>query len=86
MARTIEYVIRTKDENGNVISETEYSQECDIPTADEINIDSIEGFLNDFDKIESAVMSSRKNAEKKFIEAIIASEDKKKRENKTMQN
>ncbi len=77
MAKTIEYIIRTKDENGNVLNETEYSQECDFPTVDEINIDSIEGFLNDFDKIEKAVISSRRNAEKKFVEAIIASEEKK---------
>lgn len=79
MAKTIEHIIRTKDENGNVINEIEYSEECDIPSAEEVNIDSIEGLLQDVDKIEKAVISSRKNAEKKFVESIIASEEIKKK-------
>ncbi len=79
MTKTIEYIIRTRDENGNIINETDYSQECDIPNADEMNIDSIEGLLQDVDKIEKAVISSRKNAEKKFVESIIASEENKKK-------
>lgn len=73
--RTVEYTISVKDENGNIISETRYSKECDIPTKDEIDRHTYMGLLKDVDKIEKAVIGTRTEAEKEFVASILREDD-----------
>lgn len=73
--RTVEYTIAVKDENGNIISETRYSKECDIPTKDEIDRHTYMGLLKDVDKIEKAVIGTRTEAEKEFVASILREDD-----------
>ena len=76
--RTVEYTIAVKDENGNVISETKYSKECDIPTKDEIDRHTYLGLLNDVDKIEKALVGTRTEAEKAAMASFLKETDNKK--------
>ena len=78
--RTVEYTIAVKDENGNVISETKYSKECDIPTKDEIDRHTYHGLLTDVDKIEKALVGTRTEAEKAAMAAFLKETDDKKTE------
>ena len=81
--RTVEYTIAVKDENGNILSETKYSKECDIPTKDEIDRHTYEGLLNDVDKLEKAVIGTRTEAEKEFVASILQEDDEIKKNSKT---
>ena len=80
---TVEYTIAIKDENGNILSETKYSKECDIPTKDEIDRHTYEGLLNDVDKLEKAVIGTRTEAEKEFVASILQEDDEIKKNSKT---
>ncbi len=80
--RTVEYTIAIKDENGNILSETKYSKECDIPLKDEIDRHTYEGLLNDVDKLEKAVIGTRTEAEKEFVASILQEDDEIKKKQK----
>jgi hypothetical protein len=73
--RTVEYTIAIKDENGNILSETKYSKECDIPLKNEVDRHTYEGLLNDVDKLEKAVIGTRSEAEKEFVASILQEDD-----------
>ena len=73
--RTVEYTIAIKDENGNILSETKYSKECDIPLKDEIDRHTYNGLLNDVDKIEKALIGTRTEAEKAAVAAFLEEND-----------
>ena len=76
--RKVEYTIAIKDENGNIISETKYSKECDIPTKDEIDRHTYHGLLTDVDKIEKALVGTRTEAEKAAMASFLKETDAKK--------
>lgn len=76
--RTVEYTIAVKDESGNVISETKYSKECDIPTKDEIDRHTYNGLLKDVDKIEKALIGTRTEAEKEAMASFLKETETKK--------
>ena len=76
--RKVEYTIAIKDENGNIISETKYSKECDIPTKDEIDRHTYHGLLTDVDKIEKALVGTRTEAEKAAMASFLKETDSKK--------
>lgn len=76
--RTVEYTIAVKDECGNVISETKYSKECDIPTKDEIDRHTYNGLLKDVDKIEKALIGTRTEAEKEAMASFLKETETKK--------
>ena len=81
--RTVEYTIAVKDENGNILSETKYSKECDIPTKDEIDRHTYNGLLNDVDKIEKALIGTRTEAEKAAVAAFLEENDEIKKNSKS---
>ena len=76
--RKVRYTIAIEDENGNVISETKYSKECDIPTKDEIDRHTYLGLLTDVDKIEKALVGTRTEAEKAAMAYFLKETDDKK--------
>ena len=76
--RTVRYTIAIEDENGNILSETNYSRECDIPTKDEIDRHTYLGLLNDVDKIEKALVGTRTEAEKAAMASFLKETDNKK--------
>lgn len=69
--RTVEYTIAIKDENGNILSETKYSKECDIPLKDEIDRHTSAGLRKNLDQLEKAVIGTRSGAEKEFMASIL---------------
>ena len=81
--RTVEYTIAVKDENGKVLSATKYEKECDIPTKDEIDRHTYNGLLRDVDKIEKAVIGTRTEAEKEFVQSILKENDEIKKNSKS---
>lgn len=80
--RKVKYTIEIEDENGNTLSRTEYSKECDIPLKDEIDRHTYEGLLNDVDKLEKAVIGTRTEAEKEFVASILQEDDEIKKNRK----
>lgn len=76
--RKVRYTIEIEDENGNIISETKYSKECDIPTKDEIDRHTYHGLLTDVDKIEKALVGTRTEAEKAAMASFLKETDAKK--------
>ena len=73
--RKVKYTIEIEDENGNTLSRTEYSKECDIPLKNEVDRHTYEGLLNDVDKLEKAVIGTRSEAEKEFVASILQEDD-----------
>jgi hypothetical protein len=69
--RKVKYTIEIEDENGNTLSRTEYSKECDIPLKDEIDRHTYDGLRDDLDKLEKAVIGTRTGAEKEFVTSIL---------------
>jgi len=80
MAR-IEYTIRTTLDDGTVVEKT-VSKECDLTHPDEIDRKTLKGLLTDIDKYEKAIISTRKEAEKGFTEAVFDSGNVKKKARK----
>lgn len=76
--RKVRYTIAIEDENGNILSETNYSKECDIPTRDEIDRHTYNGLLRDVDKIEKALVGTRTEAEKVAMSSLLKETDIKK--------
>lgn len=76
--RKVRYTIAIEDENGNILSETSYSKECDIPTRDEIDRHTYNGLLRDVDKIEKALVGTRTEAEKEAMSSLLKETDIKK--------
>lgn len=76
--RKVRYTIAIEDENGNILSETNYSKECDIPTRDEIDRHTYNGLLRDVDKIEKALVGTRTEAEKAAMSSLLKETDIKK--------
>ena len=77
MAR-IEYTIKTTLDDGTVVEKT-ISKECDLTHPDQIDRKTMKGLLSDIDKYEKALISTRKEAEKEFTEAVFTSGDVKKK-------
>ena len=80
MAR-IEYTIKTTLDDGTVVEKT-ISKEYDLTHPDKIDRKTMKGLLSDIDKYEKALISTRKEAEKEFTEAVFASGDVKKKAKK----
>ena len=80
--RKVRYTIEIEDENGNTLSRTEYSKECDIPLKDEIDRHTYNGLLNDVDKIEKALIGTRTEAEKAAVAAFLEESDEIKKKSK----
>ena len=80
--RKVKYTIEIEDENGNTLSRTEYSKECDIPLKNEVDRHTYEGLLNDVDKLEKAVIGTRSEAEKEFVASILQEDDEIKKKRK----
>ena len=76
--RKVRYTIAIEDENGNILSETNYSRECDIPTKYEIDRHTYHGLLTDVDKIEKALVGIRTEAEKAAMASFLKETDAKK--------
>ncbi len=74
----LEYIIRTTLADGTVVEKT-VSKECDLTPPDKIDKKTMKGLLSDIDKYEKALISTRKEAEKGFTEAVFASGDVKKK-------
>lgn len=81
--RTVEYTIAVKDENGNILSETKYSKECDIPLKDEIDRHTYNGLMRDVDTIEKAFIETRAGAEKAAVTAFLQEDDELKKNSET---
>lgn len=76
--RKVRYTIAIEDENGNILSDTIYSRECDIPTKNEIDRHTYHGLLTDVDKIEKALVGTRTEAEKAAMASFLKETDSKK--------
>ena len=80
--RKVEYTIAIKDENGNILSETKYEKECDIPLKDEIDRHTYVGLRKDVDKLEKALIGTRREAEKAAMDALLQENDEIKKNSK----
>jgi hypothetical protein len=80
MAR-IEYTIKTTLDDGTVVEKT-VSRECELTHPDKIDRKTMKGLLKDIDTYEKALISTRRDAEKGFTEAVFANDDVKKKAKK----
>lgn len=72
----IETVIRITKPDGSVIEVSGESPEM-IPTPEDFDLSTKEGFLRDFDSLEKGIISSRKSAEEKLATEFLADASKK---------
>jgi hypothetical protein len=80
MAR-IEYTLKATLDDGTVVEKT-VSKEFDLTHPDKIDRKTLKGLLSDIDKYEKAVISTRKEAEKGFTEAVFDRDNEKKKAQK----
>lgn len=73
---TIKYTAQIIDENGNVIESTS-SDPIDIPAMEDFDLSTKEGFLQDFDSFEHAVIQARDQVTKDIANEYFDSASKK---------
>ena len=73
----IEYTIKTTLDDGTVIEKT-VTNEFDIPHPDKIDRKTLKGLLKDVDKLETAMLKTRSDAEHEFSEEFMTANSKKK--------
>lgn len=72
----VEFTARIIDDNGNVIGE-QTSEGDGIPTIEDFDLSTREGFLRDFDALEKAVLAARNQIGERITEEILGCASKK---------
>lgn len=81
----VEFTAKITDQDGNVIEKT-VTVPADFPSMEDFDICTKEGFLNDFDAFEKAVLQARNQATEDISNAYLDSVSKKNRGKKSTED
>lgn len=74
----VETIVRITRPDGSVIEASGESRP-EIPTPEDFDLETMDGFLRDFDSLERGIITARKEAEEKLAAEFLADASKKPR-------